>query len=56
MCKYSHYCSEWDDMLIDETNECEIACCLCFRDEEFILLKQAISNKLDGLREELNNV
>ena len=43
--KYEHYCTEWDDMLIDETCP-EFTCCTCFDDEEFKKVKEELYDML----------
>ena len=48
--KYSHECSEWDFLLIDETCD-EFHCCTCFQPTpELLEIQDKICVKLDLLR------
>lgn len=43
--KYAHFCYEWDELLIDESDP-EIETCCCYRDDkEFERIQEAWWNK-----------
>ncbi len=50
MFKYRHECPEWDYMLIDESFLCEISCCTCFHDNEFIEFKSIVIEEIYKLQ------
>lgn len=49
---YSHFCPEWDYMLIDESDY-EILCCTCYEDDQF---KNIIRLKCDKMMHECDKI